>query len=93
MMMMMNDTFNNLELYIYIMPYAIRKMPNKKCYKVFNKNTKRVFAKCSSMENAQKQLRLLRGLKNNPKFRAKFRRTTMKKGGTRNKTRKNYKKI
>lgn len=66
------------------MPYAIRKMPNKNCYKVFNKNTKRVFAKCSSMENAQKQLRLLRGLQNNPKFRNAVRRTTIKKGGNKN---------
>ena len=61
------------------MPYGIRKMPNRACYKVFNKNTKKVFAKCATMENAQKQLRLLRGLKNNPKFRIKFKRSTMKK--------------
>lgn len=72
------------------MPYAIRKMPNKKCYKVFNKNTKKVFAKCASMENAQKQLRLLRGLQNNPKFRNAVKKTTtMKKGGKIRKTLKN----
>ena len=63
------------------MPYAIRKMPNKNCYKVFNKNTKKVFSKCATMENAQKQLRLLRGLNNNPKFRSKFKRSTMKNTG------------
>jgi hypothetical protein len=72
------------------MPYSIRKMPNRACYKVFNKNTKKVFAKCATMDNAKKQLRLLRGLKNNPKFRSKFKRTTMKKGG---KTLKKRKKI
>ena len=72
------------------MPYSIRKMPNRACYKVFNKNTKKVFAKCATMDNAKKQLRLLRGLKNNPKFRSKFKRTTMKKGG---KTLKKWKKI
>jgi len=72
------------------MPYAIRKMPNKKCYKVFNKNTKKIFAKCASMENAQKQLRLLRGLQNNPKFRNAVKKTTtMKKGGKIRKTLKN----
>ena len=75
------------------MPYAIRKMPNRNCYKVFNKNTKKIFSKCTSMEKAKKQLRLLRGLKNNPKFRTEFRRTTMKKGGVHNKTRKKRIKI
>tara|TARA_Y100000389_G_C17461072_1_gene521741 strand:+ start:281 stop:511 length:231 start_codon:yes stop_codon:yes gene_type:complete len=76
------------------MPYGIRKMPNRACYKVFNKNTKKVFAKCTTMEKAQKQLRLLRGLKNNPKFRSKFKRSTMKKtGGKTRKTRKTSRKL
>ncbi len=75
------------------MPYSIRKMPNRKCYKVFNKNTKKVFAKCTTMDKAKKQLRLLRGLKNNPKFRSKFKRATMKKGGKIRKTVKKWKKI
>ncbi len=46
------------------MPYTIRKMPNKKCYRVYNKDTKKVFAKCSTKTKAQKQLRLLRALHN-----------------------------
>jgi hypothetical protein len=44
------------------MPYTFRKMPNKKCYRVYNKDTKRVFAKCTSKMRAKKQLRLLRGI-------------------------------
>lgn len=73
------------------MPYAIRKMPNRNCYKVFNKNTKKVFSRCTSMEMAQKQLRLLRGLQNNPKFRNAIRKRTIKKGGKNKQTRKNQK--
>jgi hypothetical protein len=41
------------------MPYTLRKMPKKKCYRVYNKDTKRVFAKCTSKVRAKKQIRLL----------------------------------
>lgn len=44
------------------MPYTLRKMPNKKCYRVYNKTTKRVFSKCSSKNQATRQLRLLRAI-------------------------------
>ena len=44
------------------MPYTLRKVPNKNCYRVYNKETKRVFAKCSTKTHAQRQLRLLRSL-------------------------------
>lgn len=74
------------------MPYGIRKMPNRNCYKVFNKNTKKVFAKCTTMDKAKKQLRLLRGIQNNSKFRSRIRRATMKGGKKTRKTRKNMKK-
>jgi hypothetical protein len=50
------------------MPYRIRKVPNKACYRVSNKKTKKVFAKCSSKKNAEKQLRLLRAIENNKNF-------------------------
>jgi hypothetical protein len=50
------------------MPYAIRKVPNKKCFRVTNKKTKRVMAKCTTMKKAKKQLRLLNAIDNNPKF-------------------------
>jgi hypothetical protein len=50
------------------MPYQLRKVKNKSCYRVYNKKTKKVFAKCSSKKNATKQLRLLRALQYNKKF-------------------------
>lgn len=53
---------------MYIMPYGIRKTRNKNCYNVFNKKTKHKFSKCSTFENANKQLRLLRALQFNKNF-------------------------
>jgi len=45
-----------------IMPYVLRKMPNQSCYRVYNRRTKKVMAKCSSLENAERQMRLLRAI-------------------------------
>ncbi len=42
------------------MPYNIRKVTNKNCYKVYNTKSGRVSAKCSTRKNAYKQLSLLR---------------------------------
>lgn len=50
------------------MPYKMRKMPNRDCYKVYNRITKKVFSKCSPLEKAKKQLRLLRAIQNNKDF-------------------------
>jgi hypothetical protein len=50
------------------MPYSIRKVPGKKCYRIKNTANKRVFAKCSSRKNALKQLKLLRALQYNKTF-------------------------
>ncbi len=50
------------------MPYSIRKVTNKHCYKVFNNLTKRIFSKCTTKTRAKKQLRLLRALDNNHNF-------------------------
>jgi hypothetical protein len=50
------------------MPYRTRKVPNKKCYKVYNGKTKKVFAKCATKTNALKQLRLLRAIEFNKNF-------------------------
>ena len=50
------------------MPYTIRKVSNKNCYKVMNKKTKRVFAKCTTKEKAKKQLRLLNAVEYNKNF-------------------------
>tara|TARA_B100000900_G_C20544242_1_gene701832 strand:+ start:672 stop:1286 length:615 start_codon:yes stop_codon:yes gene_type:complete len=74
------------------MPYKSRKVRNKNCYKVYkNDKTKKVFAKCSTKENAQRQMRLLRAIQNNKNFKPNARRnmggksrknkTLKKKGG------------
>jgi len=67
------------------MPYKTRKVRNKPCYKVYNAKTKKIFAKCTTKEQAQKQMRLLRGIENNKAFAKRVRerriaaRKTMKK--------------
>jgi len=50
------------------MPYTIRKIPKKNCYKVMNRKSKRVFAKCTTKEKAKKQLRLLNAIEYNKNF-------------------------
>jgi hypothetical protein len=57
------------------MPYKSRKVRGKSCYKVTNKVNKKVFAKCTSKENAAKQMRLLRALQFNKNFKPNSRRT------------------
>ena len=47
------------------MPYKSRKVPKKNCYRVTNRKTRRIFAKCSTKENAKKQIRLLNAIKYN----------------------------
>lgn len=58
------------------MPYKIRKVRNQSCYRVYKPKTKtkkqKVFAKCSTLENAKSQIRLLTALEFNPKFRKNF---------------------
>jgi hypothetical protein len=54
------------------MPYKIRKVRNKSCYKVYKPKTRKVFAKCSTLENARKQVRLLTAIENNKSFRTKI---------------------
>jgi hypothetical protein len=48
------------------MPYKI--IRRKSCYRVINKNTKRVHSKCSTKNNAKKQYRLLNAIDHNPNF-------------------------
>ena len=57
----------------------MRKVPRRRCYTVKNKNTKRVMAKCTSKAKATRQMRLLRGIKLNKKFRSTLRYTRRKK--------------
>lgn len=51
------------------MPYTIRKVRGRPCYRVKNRRTKRVFAKCTSKKNAKSQIKLLHAIDYNPKFR------------------------
>jgi hypothetical protein len=48
--------------------YAMRKVRGKDCYKVYSKRTQRIFAKCTTKEKAERQLKLLRALVYNDKF-------------------------
>ena len=50
------------------MPYKTRKVRGKNCYKVYKPKDKRVFSKCTTKENAMKQIRLLRALQFNKSF-------------------------
>lgn len=46
------------------MPFQVRKLPNKDLYKVYNTNTKEVYSKGSTYDNALKQVKLLHMLEN-----------------------------
>lgn len=50
------------------MPYSIRKIRNKKCVKVFNIKTRKIFAKCTTRKKAKSQLRLLNAIHYNKNF-------------------------
>lgn len=58
------------------MPYIIRKVRNKDGYKVYNNKTKKVYAKCTSHENAVKQVRLLNAIEHNAGFKSRNRKTS-----------------
>lgn len=51
------------------MPYATRKVRNRRCFKVYNRKSKRVFSKCTSKSKAKRQIKLLRAIENNKSFR------------------------
>jgi len=42
------------------MPFKIQKVRGKDCFKVVNKQTKKVKAKCTTKQKAQAQMRLLK---------------------------------
>lgn len=50
------------------MPYTVRKVRGKPCFKLYNRKSKRVFSKCSSKKNVTKQLRLLRAIEYGKNF-------------------------
>tara|TARA_B100000945_G_C20142011_1_gene484361 strand:+ start:463 stop:681 length:219 start_codon:yes stop_codon:yes gene_type:complete len=64
------------------MPYKTRKVRGKNCYKVYKPKDKKVFSKCTTKENAMKQIRLLRALQFNKSFKTE----SQKKGGSKRKT-------
>lgn len=41
------------------MPYEVKKVRNKECWKVVNSKTGVVHTKCGTLENAKKQVKLL----------------------------------
>lgn len=47
------------------MPIAVRKMPNLNCYRVYNKDTKVIHSKCTTLDKAKKQQRLLNAIDHN----------------------------
>ena len=60
------------------MPYATRKLRGKSLYRVYNTKSKKIFAKNTTLENAKKQLRLLRALQYNKNFVFRRRKTAKK---------------
>lgn len=61
------------------MPYTIRKVRNKDCYKVVNKINDRIHAKCSTLENAKKQKRLLEAIDHGFKPKKRYKKKMSKK--------------
>ncbi len=57
------------------MPYKIRKVRNKPCYRVYDQKTKKTFSKCSTKSKAKSQINLLRAIKYNKTFRKKIKST------------------
>lgn len=75
---------SKISVRIYIMPYSMRKVPRKNCYRVSKRyskklaktrKTRKVFSKCATRDNAIKQMRLLRALEFNKDFVPNARRT------------------
>jgi hypothetical protein len=50
------------------MPYSIRKVTHKPCYKLYNRKSKKVFSKCTTKKNALSQMRLLKAIQFNKDF-------------------------
>lgn len=54
------------------MPFKTRKVRGKNCYTVYKaKGKRKVYSKCTTKRNAQKQLSLLRAITFNKKFKLK----------------------
>ena len=46
------------------MPYTIRKLPKSKKYKVYNKKTKKVYSRGTTLKKAKAQVRFLNMMEN-----------------------------
>jgi len=46
------------------MPIIIRKLPNKDLYKVYNKDTKKIYSSATTLDNAKRQVALLKDIEN-----------------------------
>ncbi len=44
------------------MPYQIRKLPNRNCFRVKNTETGRIYSECTSRKKAEAQVKLLRAI-------------------------------
>jgi len=55
-------------IHVSYMPYKTRKVRGKSCYTVKNYKKKKTFSKCTTKENAIKQMKLLRALQYNKDF-------------------------
>ena len=59
------------------MPYKIRKLPNKNKFRLYNTETGKIYAKGTTLENAQKQMKLLNAIDHG--FKPKRRRSSLRK--------------
>ena len=59
---------SRFHLCTYCMTYSVRKVRRRRCYRVTNHTSKRVFAKCTSKAKAYRQRNLLRALRYNRRF-------------------------
>lgn len=50
------------------MPFALRKIPKTDLYRVYNKKTKRVYSRGTTIDRARRQLKFLRAITYNKNF-------------------------
>jgi hypothetical protein len=70
------------------MPLKIRKVRNKDCWKVYNVETKEIHAKCSSKDDAIKQVKLLEQIDKEKKQKVKIHTLSDEQLETKDKTKK-----
>ena len=67
------------------MPYKTRKVRGKNCYKVYKPSNGKIFAKCTTKDQALKQMRLLKAVRFNKNFKPIRSNRTIKKTKNSNK--------